>query len=86
MERSTLSRKMATKNYTKQDLKRLMQEKRTQKDGLSRAGKKIDSPLAKYDAAGQLSCVLCGNALPLKESQWTLHLASKSHREVKKKK
>lgn len=67
---------MATKAYTKDDLKRLMQQKKSEA-----ASRRIDSPLAKYDAANQLSCVVCTVKIK-NESLWTSHLSSKQHKEV----
>ena len=47
---------------------------------LSSTGKKIDSPLAKYNSAGQLSCILC-NVIVKSEMVWTAHVNGKQHRE-----
>lgn len=67
---------MATKKaYTKEDLKRLMQEKK------NASKTKIDSPLAHYDASGQLSCVICTCGIK-SEALWSAHLGSKAHKEV----
>lgn len=42
--------------------------------------KKIDSPLARYNNAGQLSCILC--TLPVKSDlMWVAHVNGKVHRE-----
>jgi len=38
-----------------------------------KAAKKIDSPLAKYNAAGQLFCVLCNQSVK-NELVWTAHI------------
>lgn len=43
--------------------------------------KKIDSPLAKYNSAGQLFCVLC-NAQVKNEIYWTGHINGKQHKDT----
>jgi hypothetical protein len=45
--------------------------------------KRIDSPMAKYSSSGQLSCVVCNQAIK-SELMWTGHLNSKTHTENKK--
>lgn len=65
---------MGAKNYTKEDLKRLMQEKKKSHQ------KRVDSPLASYDSKGQLSCLIC--SIQLKETGWTTHLISQQHKDV----
>ncbi|XP_060650797.1 zinc finger protein 830 [Drosophila nasuta] len=40
---------------------------------------KVDSPLAKYDSAGNLSCVLC--RIPIKANVWKVHVNSKQHKQ-----
>ena len=42
--------------------------------------KKIESPLAKYNSAGQLTCVVC-NAVVKSEMVWTAHINGKQHKE-----
>lgn len=42
--------------------------------------KKIDSPLAKYNSIGQLSCVLC-NTIVKSEMVWTAHVNGRQHRD-----
>lgn len=55
-----------------------MQQKK--QDALQQRPKKIESPLAKYSASGQLTCVAC--RAPVKsELAWTAHLAGRSHRD-----
>ncbi|XP_020389586.2 zinc finger protein 830 isoform X1 [Rhincodon typus] len=59
-----------------QELRRLMREKQR----ASAAGKRIDSPLAKYNSLGHLSCVLCST--PIKsELLWQTHILGKQHKE-----
>ncbi|XP_049870443.1 zinc finger protein 830 [Pectinophora gossypiella] len=40
---------------------------------------KIDNPLAKYNSAGQLMCILCSSVVR-SENVWQVHLNSKQHR------
>ncbi|XP_065335488.1 zinc finger protein 830 [Cloeon dipterum] len=69
------SAKMGKKVISQNELRRIMNE---QKKKLTQSVKKIESPLAKYSARGQLSCILCD--APVKnEGLWTAHLASKEH-------
>ena len=70
----------STKAYTKEDLKKLMQLKKVS------STKRIDSPLARYDNAGVLSCVVCPGVKIKQESFWSSHLVSKHHKEVSVKK
>lgn len=44
------------------------------------AMKKIDSPLAKYNNAGQLTCLVC-NVVVKTEKVWTAHVSGRQHRE-----
>ncbi|XP_033149013.1 zinc finger protein 830 [Drosophila busckii] len=39
---------------------------------------KLNSPIAKFDSAGNLSCVLC--RIPIKVNVWKVHLNSKQHK------
>lgn len=41
-----------------------------------KASKKIESPLAKYNAVGQLFCILC-NQLVKNEMVWTGHVSGR---------
>ncbi|XP_034485942.1 zinc finger protein 830 [Drosophila innubila] len=49
------------------------------KTELSSKFTKVDSPLAKYDSSGNLSCVLC--RIPIKSNVWKVHLNSKQHKQ-----
>jgi len=61
----------------KVDMRSLMQQR---KQATVEPARRVDSPLARYSAAGQLSCVVCRT--PVKsELAWTGHLASRSHKE-----
>jgi zinc finger protein 830 len=44
------------------------------------SAKKIDSPLAKYNSAGQLTCIVC-NSVVKNELVWTAHVNGRLHRE-----
>lgn len=68
---------MSSKTYTKDDLKRLMQEKK--QDQLN---KRIDSPLAGYDKSGNLFCKVCELKID-NANFWTKHLVSKEHKSVR---
>ncbi|XP_033098119.1 zinc finger protein 830-like [Anneissia japonica] len=62
----------------KVDIRQLMRRQKVQ-SSLS-ATKKIDSPLARYNSLGQLSCKLCN--IPIKsEILWKSHLQSRKHKE-----
>ncbi|XP_064555187.1 zinc finger protein 830 [Drosophila montana] len=39
---------------------------------------KVDSPIAKYDSSGNLSCILC--RIPIKSNVWKVHLTSRQHK------
>ena len=68
---------MTAKSYTKEDLRKLMQE-RKQEQLLE---KRIDSPLARYDNAGNLFCRVCELRIE-NVNFWTKHLVSKEHKQV----
>ncbi|XP_017052772.1 zinc finger protein 830 [Drosophila ficusphila] len=38
----------------------------------------VDSPLAKYDSSGTLTCIIC--RIPIKPSVWKVHINSKQHK------
>nr|APL97838.1 zinc finger protein 830 [Castor fiber] len=77
MASSASSRTPAGKRVVNQEeLRRLMKEKQR----LSTNRKKIESPFAKYNRLGQLSCALCNT--PVKsELLWQTHVLGKQHRE-----
>ena len=60
---------MANSNDSKIDFKQLV--------GLS-SQKRIESPLAKYNSIGQLTCIVC-NQIVKSEVMWNAHLSSKVH-------
>ncbi|XP_025955655.1 zinc finger protein 830 [Dromaius novaehollandiae] len=64
------------KQVRQEELRRLMREKQRQNAGK----KRIDSPFAKYNSLGHLSCALCN--VPVKsELLWPTHALGKQHRE-----
>ncbi|XP_047564731.1 zinc finger protein 830 [Lutra lutra] len=77
MASSASARPPAGKRVVNQDeLRRLMKEKQR----LSTNRKRIESPFAKYNRLGQLSCALCNT--PVKsELLWQTHVLGKQHRE-----
>uniref|UniRef100_A0A8C0KPJ7 Zinc finger protein 830 n=1 Tax=Canis lupus dingo TaxID=286419 RepID=A0A8C0KPJ7_CANLU len=77
MASSASARAPAGKRVVNQDeLRRLMKEKQR----LSTNRKRIESPFAKYNRLGQLSCALCNT--PVKsELLWQTHVLGKQHRE-----
>ncbi|XP_044149858.1 zinc finger protein 830 isoform X1 [Bufo gargarizans] len=58
------------------ELRRLMKAKQRE----AAAKKKIESPLAKYNSLGQLSCVVCSTLLK-SELLWQAHILGKQHKE-----
>ncbi|KAG3269500.1 zinc finger protein 830 [Ictidomys tridecemlineatus] len=77
MASSASARPAAGKRVVNQEeLRRLMKEKQR----LSSNRKRIESPFAKYNRLGQLSCALCNT--PVKsELLWQTHVLGKQHRE-----
>ncbi|XP_065085950.1 zinc finger protein 830 [Ochlerotatus camptorhynchus] len=74
--------KLAKKKYTQQDLRRIMHETKANsaKAPTESTSKRIESPLAKYNDAGQLSCILCSSVVR-SEAVWKVHVNSKQHKE-----
>lgn len=64
------------KKKTQEHMRKLMAE-RKKKDT---ASIKIDNPLAKYNNAGQLMCLLCASIVR-SDNVWQVHLNSKQHKE-----
>lgn len=64
------------KQKAQEEMRRLMAERK--KKNLKPT--KIDNPLAKYNNAGQLMCILCSSVVR-SEHVWQVHLNSKQHRE-----
>lgn len=69
---------MALKSEKKKvDLRSLMQKQRQER---SSNAKRVDSPLAKYNSLGQLTCIVC--KIPVKsEIIWAAHIQGKKHRQ-----
>uniref|UniRef100_A0A2M4BSL0 Zinc finger protein 830 n=1 Tax=Anopheles marajoara TaxID=58244 RepID=A0A2M4BSL0_9DIPT len=75
--------KQAKKKYSQQELRRIMSETKAAKQlqqPVDSNTRRIDSPLAKYNDAGQLSCVLCRSVVR-SEAVWKVHINSKQHKE-----
>lgn len=66
----------STKKLSQHQLRQLMREK-----ALSKVVKRIDSPLAKYDQKGNLSCAICSIVIH-SETYWPAHLLEKAHKKV----
>ncbi|GAA6093224.1 zinc finger protein 830 [Tachysurus ichikawai] len=60
------------------ELRRLMREKQKQKQGERQ--KRVESPYAKYNSLGHLSCVLC-NMQVRGHILWQAHVLSKQHKD-----
>lgn len=67
---------MASYKVKQDDLRKLMRERRE----ASRQGIKVDSPFAKYNSLGQLSCSIC-NVVVKGSNLWGTHIAGKIHKE-----
>lgn len=72
--------KIAKKQYTQNDLRRLMQEQRSKNKQSAESQCKVNSPLAKYNDSGQLMCILC-KSIVRSESVWKVHINTKAHKE-----
>ncbi|XP_058118810.1 zinc finger protein 830 [Anopheles ziemanni] len=72
----------AKKKYSQQELRRIMSETKAAKQlqQSESAVKRIDSPLAKYNDLGQLTCALC-RSIVRSEAVWKVHINSKQHKE-----
>ncbi|XP_062849491.1 zinc finger protein 830 [Trichomycterus rosablanca] len=69
-------KKVGKKVVNQEELRRLMREKKQ----CGERQKRVDSPLAKYSAAGGLSCAVCN--VPVKSDiLWNTHILSKQHRD-----
>lgn len=71
--------RLAKKKHTQNDLRKLMSEHKTKSQGEKNV-KKIDSPLAKYNENGQLTCILC-KTIVRSEDVWKVHINAKLHKE-----
>lgn len=68
--------KNAKKKLSQEQLRKMMKEHQK----LSKEVKKIESPLAKYNELGQLTCVLC-KSIVRSEAVWTVHINAKQHKQ-----
>ncbi|XP_031333687.1 zinc finger protein 830 isoform X2 [Photinus pyralis] len=66
--------KNAKKKLPQSELRRIMNDHKIKKTT------KIESPLAKYNDLGQLTCVLC-QSIVRSEGVWNVHINSKQHRD-----
>lgn len=70
--------KKGKKVINQDELRRLMREKQRQTTDKK---KRIESPFAKYNSLGHLSCVLC-NVQVKSEILWQTHILGKQHKEM----
>ncbi|XP_076266162.1 zinc finger protein 830 [Rhynchophorus ferrugineus] len=68
--------KNAKKKASQEQLRKMMKE---HQKGLKDV-KKVDSPLAKYNEQGQLTCILC-KSIVRSEAVWTIHINAKQHKQ-----
>ncbi|XP_023243898.1 zinc finger protein 830-like isoform X3 [Centruroides sculpturatus] len=66
------------KSSTQSDLRKLMKERRSEL--ITKGKQRIDSPLAKYNSTGQLTCIVCDVSLK-SEALWSVHITGKTHKE-----
>lgn len=76
---SATFRLAAKKKLSQNDMRKLMNEHKT-KSQSTKVEKKIDSPLAKYNELGQLTCILC-KSIVRSEDVWKVHINAKQHKE-----
>lgn len=69
--------KNAKKKVSQSELRKFMHD---HKSKTTAPLKKIESPLAKYNEAGQLTCVLCKSVVR-SEAVWNVHINAKQHKE-----
>lgn len=68
--------KKVKKVVNQEELRRLMREKQRQ----TSEKKRVESPFAKYNSLGHLSCILC-NVQVKSDLLWTTHILGKQHKE-----
>ena len=78
----------SAKKISQQQLRQMMKERKqlqsqetSQSAEVKAEDKKIESPLARYDPNGRLSCILCDQHIS-SGSLWSQHISSKSHKNV----
>ncbi|CAG2116283.1 unnamed protein product [Medioppia subpectinata] len=72
----------STKKLSQKELREMMRDMKESKDkeGLPSLQKKtIESPLARYDSRGILSCIVCQQTIS-SAALWSSHIVSKSHK------
>uniref|UniRef100_A0A6B2EKI1 Zinc finger protein 830 n=1 Tax=Phlebotomus kandelakii TaxID=1109342 RepID=A0A6B2EKI1_9DIPT len=69
--------RLAKQKFSQNDLRRMMNE---QKQKSQKDRPKIESPLAKYNESGQLTCILCQSVVR-SEDVWKVHINAKTHKE-----
>ncbi|XP_045460671.1 zinc finger protein 830 [Harmonia axyridis] len=74
-----MSTSSSKKKFSQQELRKYMQQQRSREKQLIPV-KKIDSPLAKYNELGQLTCVLC-KTIVRSEAVWNVHINAKLHKD-----
>ncbi|KAL3278932.1 hypothetical protein HHI36_016450 [Cryptolaemus montrouzieri] len=72
-------RNAAKKKVSQLELRKYMQEHKS-RGRVETTSKQIESPLAKYNEQGQLTCVLCKSVVR-SEAVWNIHLNAKQHRQ-----
>lgn len=72
---SATFRLASKKKVSQDDLRRLMSEHKGKQSSV-----KVTNPLAKYNDAGQLTCVLCKTVVR-SENVWHVHINAKQHKE-----
>lgn len=75
--KSMASAKKGKKVVNQEELRRLMREKQRQSTDKK---KRVESPFAKYNSLGHLSCILC-NVQVKSELLWATHVLGKQHKE-----
>lgn len=68
----------SNKKVSQKDLRQMMRER---KEIQAKLVTKIESPLAKYDSNGRLSCILCDITIK-SDSLWSQHIVGTIHKNV----
>lgn len=71
--------KNSKKKLTQPELRKLMNEHKLKSHPMT-VVKRIESPLARYNESGQLTCVLC-KTIVKSEAVWTVHVNAKQHKQ-----
>jgi hypothetical protein len=71
---------MATnKKVSQKDLRQMMKEMKSKV--VSKVVSRVESPLARYDSNGRLTCIICEIVIKT-DSLWSEHIVSKLHKNV----